>query len=140
MTGGGTGEFGGVRIMLVEDQLFLRNMIARMLGGIGFKEVVAARDGEEAMALLSADPVDVVLCDLKMPNMDGFDFLRKLRESLRPEVAEVPVIALTSVADVESVNKLRALGISGYIVKPASITAVVERVRSALKGGRKAAG
>jgi CheY-like chemotaxis protein len=109
-----------------------------MLGGLGVKEILAARDGEEAMALLTGEPVDVVLCDLKMPNMDGFDFLKKLRAAEKGEIAQVPVVALTSVADAESVHRLRALGISGYIVKPASTRAVIDRVRAALKGGKKA--
>jgi two-component system, chemotaxis family, chemotaxis protein CheY len=137
--GENTGEFGAVSILLVEDQLFLRTMMARMLGDIGFRQIHTARDGEEAMTRLASETVDIVLCDLKMPNMDGFDFLKKLREAERPEIAQVPVVALTGVSDADSVHRLRALGISGYIVKPASIRAIVDRVRSALKGARKAA-
>jgi len=131
-------EFRNIRILLIEDQLFIRSMTARMLGGIGFKEVLQARDGQEALELLAktGSPVDVILCDLKMPNMDGFAFVKALRET-PVSTAEIPVIALTASSDAEDVHKLRELGISGYIVKPASIQMIVARVRSALRAAKK---
>lgn len=110
-------EFANVRILLIEDQLFIRSMMVRMLNGIGFKQVLQARDGKEALDLIAADRefVDVILCDLKMPNMDGFDFLAKLRE-LPTGSAQTPVVMLTASNDPESVHKLKALGIAGHIV------------------------
>ena len=131
-------EFANVRILLIEDQLFIRSMMARMLNGIGFKQVLQARDGKEALDLIAADRefVDVILCDLKMPNMDGFDFLAKLRE-LPTGSVQTPVVMLTASNDPESVHKLKALGIAGYIVKPASTQTVVERVRVALKAAKR---
>jgi len=131
-------EFANVRILLIEDQLFIRSMMARMLNGIGFKQVLQARDGQEALDLIAADRefVDVILCDLKMPNMDGFDFLTKLRE-LPTGSAQTPVVMLTASNDPESVHKLKSLGIAGYIVKPASTQMVVERVRVALKAAKR---
>ncbi len=131
------GEFGTVRILLIEDQLFIRSMMARMLSGIGFKEILQARDGQEAIDLISADKefVDVVLCDLKMPNMDGIEFITKLR-ALPTGSAQTPVVMLTASNDPETVHKLKALGIAGYIVKPASTQMVVERVRSALRAAK----
>ncbi len=132
-------EFASIRILLIEDQLFIRSMMARMLNGIGFKEILQARDGKEAIDLISADRefVDVILCDLKMPNMDGFEFLAKLRE-LPTGSAQIPVVMLTASNDPESVHKLKGLGIAGYIVKPASTQMVVERIRIALKAAKKA--
>jgi len=132
-------EFASIRILLIEDQLFIRSMMARMLNGIGFKEILQARDGKEALDLIAADRefVDVILCDLKMPNMDGFEFLAKLRE-LPTGSAQIPVVMLTASNDPESVHKLKGLGIAGYIVKPASTQMVVERIRIALKAAKKA--
>jgi len=132
-------EFANVRILLIEDQLFIRSMMARMLNGIGFKEILQARDGKEAIDLISTDRefVDVILCDLKMPNMDGFEFLAKLRE-LPTGSAQIPVVMLTASSDPETVHKLKGLGIAGYIVKPASTQMVVERVRIALRAAKKA--
>lgn len=128
-------EFDGVRILLIEDQLFIRSMTARMLNGIGFKEILQARDGKEAIDLMSSvgETVDVVLCDLKMPNMDGFEFVTKLRALPLESVARVPVVVLTGTSDSDSVQRLRNLGIAGYIVKPASTQTIVERVRAALR-------
>ncbi len=132
-------EFDGVRILLIEDQLFIRSMTARMLNGIGFKEILQARDGKEAIDLMSSvgETVDVVLCDLKMPNMDGFEFVTKLRALPLESVARVPVVVLTGTSDSDSVQRLRNLGIAGYIVKPASTQTIVERVRAALRTAKK---
>ena len=133
------GEFGGVRILLIEDQLFIRSMTARMLNGIGFKEILQARDGKEAIDLIAAErqPIDVILCDLKMPNMDGFEFVTKLRGLPSESMAQVPVVVLTGTSDADSVQRLRALGIAGYIVKPASTQTIVERVHAALRMTRR---
>lgn len=132
-------EFADIRILLIEDQLFIRSMMARMLNGIGFKQILQARDGKEAIDLISADRdfVDVILCDLRMPNMDGIEFITKLRE-LPTGSAQTPVVMLTASSDPGDVHKLKALGIAGYIVKPASTQMVVERVRAALRAAKKA--
>lgn len=132
-------EFSGVRILLIEDQLFIRSMTARMLSGIGFKDILQARDGKEAIDLMSSvgETVDVILCDLKMPNMDGFEFVTKLRTLPLESVARVPVVVLTGTSDSDSVQRLRTLGIAGYIVKPASTQTIVERVRAALRSTRR---
>jgi len=133
------GEFAGVKILLIEDQLFIRSMTARMLSGIGFREILQARDGKEAIDLMSSvgETVDVVLCDLKMPHMDGFEFVTKLRALPLETVARVPVVVLTGTSDADSVQRLRTLGIAGYIVKPASTQTFVERVRAALRTAKK---
>jgi DNA-binding NarL/FixJ family response regulator len=133
------GEFAGVKVLLIEDQLFIRSMTARMLSGIGFREILQARDGKEAIDLMSSvgETVDVVLCDLKMPHMDGFEFVTKLRALPLETVARVPVVVLTGTSDADSVQRLRTLGIAGYIVKPASTQTIVERVRAALRTAKK---
>jgi DNA-binding response OmpR family regulator len=71
-----------------------------------------------------------------MPNMDGFAFVTALRDSAL-STAEIPVVVLTASSDAEDVHRLRALGIAGYIVKPASIEMIVKRVRAALRATRK---
>lgn len=136
MTGG---AFSDVRILMIEDQLFLRALMVRMLNGLGFKDILQARDGKEALEIVSAagDAVDVILCDLRMPTMDGFEFIAALRASPAESVARIPVIVLTGTSDTKSVHRLRALGIAGYIVKPASPRAIAERVSAALRAPRR---
>jgi two-component system chemotaxis response regulator CheY len=136
-------EFADVRILLIEDEMFIRSVTARMLKGLGFKEIVQARNGQEGIELISvaAQPIDVVLCDLKMPVMDGFEFITALRSLPKSKIAKTPVVALTAKSDVDSVQRVRDLGVAGYIVKPASIRAIAERVRSALqRQGKPSAG
>jgi len=136
------GAFSDVRVLMIEDQLFLRALMVRMLNGLGFKDILQARDGKEALEIVSAagDAVDVILCDLRMPTMDGFEFIAALRASPVESVARMPVVVLTGTSDTKSVHRLRALGIAGYLVKPASPQAIAERVSAALRGrGRDAA-
>jgi DNA-binding NarL/FixJ family response regulator len=71
--------------------------------------------------------------------MDGFEFIAALRASPVESIARVPVVVLTGTSDTKSVHRLRALGIAGYIVKPASPQAIAERVSAALRAPKREA-
>lgn len=79
-------------------------------------DVITACDGMEALEKLPAQKVDLVITDLNMPNMDGFEFIRSLRENA--EYQEVPVIVLTSLPEEKNKETGDKLGISSYLMKP----------------------
>src|SRR6201996_3013739 len=85
-----------VRILLVDDDPILREFGVVHLSSEA-ASVTTAGDGEEALAMLEQAPVDIVLLDLEMPRMDGFDVLRRLRAN--PRTAELPVIVVTGRED-----------------------------------------
>jgi two-component system chemotaxis response regulator CheY len=122
-----------VRVLLVEDEPFIRGTIRRMLRALGCSEVREAPDGTEALALLSYGyrPA-LVLCDVHMAPMDGLAFLRHLRAGSDPVQAKVPIIMLTGATDEETVRAARGLGIGGYLVKPVSPATLAERVNTVL--------
>lgn len=117
------------RILVVEDQEDNRTILRDLLTSAGFT-VLEARDGGEGLAMALADPPDLVLMDIQMPVMDGYETTRRLEAE--PRLRAVPVIAVTSYALSGDETKARAAGCDGYIAKPFSPRALLARVRSQL--------
>ncbi len=102
-------------VMIVDDSEAIRKFLVFALRAQGFS-VVVARDGMDALEKLSQNKVDLVITDLNMPNMDGFEFLRALRED--HEYFEVPVIILSSLSSDQDVEMGLSLGANSYLIKP----------------------
>ena len=102
-------------VMIVDDSESIRKFLVFALRAQGFT-VVAARDGMDALEKLSQNKVDLVITDLNMPNMDGFEFLKALREDR--EYSEVPVIILSSLSSDQDIETGLRLGANSYLVKP----------------------
>jgi two-component system OmpR family response regulator len=115
------------KILLVDDDAHIRQLVRVLLQREGFA-IVEAADGAEALALLDTVTVDLVILDLMMPNMDGWELCRRLRA-----VAEVPLLMLT--AKGETPDKVRGfqLGTDDYLVKPFEPVELVMRVKALLK-------
>lgn len=108
--------------LVVEDHDFQRRTMARMLRSLGAREVREARDGRQALASISQAPVDLVVCDLNMPEMDGMEFMRHLGEA-RSE-ASVIIASAQDHALLSSVDRMaRAYGVHllGVIEKPVTL-------------------
>ena len=102
------------RILLIEDTPIVREPLARLLKDEGF-QVIAAADGAEAMTHLETHVVDLILLDVLMPHMNGLTFLERLRHD--PQHADIPVIAVTGVADSGNLARLRQLGVRSILHK-----------------------
>jgi len=102
------------RILLAEDDRILRKAGETALRKKGY-EVIAAVDGEEALAKARQDPPDLVLLDVMMPKIHGFDVLRGLKGD--PRTKEVPVIMLTNLAQPADIKRATDAGACGYLVK-----------------------
>jgi two-component system chemotaxis sensor kinase CheA len=102
-------------ILLVDDSAFFRNMLAPVLQAAGF-EVASLGSGPEALAYIAdGRNVDVVITDIEMPDMDGFELAQALRRN--PRTGAIPVIALSSVLSPESVARGREVGFYDYVAK-----------------------
>ena len=102
-------------IMVVDDSETIRKFLSFALRALGFS-VVSARDGMDALEKLSQNKVDLVITDLNMPNMDGFEFLKALREDT--QYCHVPIIILSSLNSSQEIEMGMQLGASSYLVKP----------------------
>lgn len=105
-------------ILVVDDSATVRKFVSVSLGMQGFN-VVTACDGMDALEKLPAQQVDLIITDLNMPQMDGFELIRSLRES--PAYHDLPVIILTSLSDGASKKQSEHLGVHSYLQKPFSL-------------------
>lgn len=103
-------------VLLAEDSTFFRKQVAGFLKELNY-QVVEAADGEEAWSTLQNEPdkFDLVVTDIEMPNMDGFEFCRRIRA--HDSTRDLPVIALTSLSTDENIRRGRDVGITEYQVK-----------------------
>ncbi len=108
----------GRTILAVDDSATARKFISVALSIQGFV-VVTACDGMDALEKLPNQQVDLVITDLNMPHMDGFELITALREN--PHYKDLPVIVLTSLNDEESKGRSAGVGANSYIVKPFSL-------------------
>src|SRR5262245_1665445 len=119
-------------VLLAEDDRFLRKAAETMLKRNGFT-VTAAADGEEALRLAREVHPDLVLLDLIMPKMQGFDVLAALKAG--PETASIPVIVLSNLGQDSDVQLARERGATDYIIKSnIALESIVERVRTFFAG------
>jgi len=118
-------------ILIVEDDEFLRGLINKKLASEGFS-VMSAIDGEDGIKKAKEDKPDLVLLDLVLPNIDGFEVLSKIREDA--SISKTPVIILSNLGQKEDIDKGMKLGATDYIIK-AQFTPeeIVERVKNVLK-------
>ena len=105
-------------VMIVDDSATVRKFVSVSLAMQGF-EVIQASDGMDALEKLPRHRVDLLITDLNMPNMDGFELIKALRES--PQYGELPVIILSSLSDQVSRDHGTRLGVGSYLVKPFSL-------------------
>jgi CheY-like chemotaxis protein len=121
------------RILLAEDDRFLRKAAETALKRHGFT-VIPAVDGEEALRLARAEAPDLVLLDMIMPKMQGFEVLRSLKGD--PATAAIPVLILSNLGQDSDVQQALEAGAAGYFVKAnLSLQDLVKRVGELVGGG-----
>lgn len=114
-------------ILVVDDNAVNRKVLTGILSGGGFRRVLEAADGEEALALARDRQIDLMLLDLMMPGMSGFEVCEQVRGAA--ELADLPIVIQTAVADVSTRTKVFDSGASDLIAKPLNVTEVLGRVR-----------
>ena len=124
--------FAPYRVLLVEDNDFVRFTVRKHLNGLGFKEVLEAPNGFEGMKMLETQSPDIVVCDIKMEPVNGFDFLDHVRGKGSP-YRKMPVIFLTASADPSDVKKAMDAGIDGYLLKPVAVEDLKAKLSSLLQ-------
>jgi putative two-component system response regulator len=118
------------QIMIVDDDPDTVSILARHLEREGFVAIEAG-SGAQCLKLVEQNEVDVILLDLMMPDMDGFQVTRALKNS--PETAEIPIIMITARDDIEARAEGMRLGVSDFLSKPVFRRQLANRIRAQLQ-------
>jgi two-component system chemotaxis response regulator CheY len=118
------------RIMVVDDSGMTRKMLSLSLSREGFA-VEMAENGMEALEKLFKDRYDLVITDMNMPQMDGMELLRHLRND--SQYRSVPVVVLSSNSTPEEIQRAMKAGANFYLIKPTDSAKLIECVRKALR-------
>jgi len=115
-------------ILIVEDDKNLRRLIGTVLKQNGFN-VLSANDGEQALDILDSTKADLIICDIMMPNMDGYELTRSLREANY----NMPILMITAKDTMEDKRKGFVSGTDDYMVKPINIDEMLLRINALLR-------
>jgi CheY-like chemotaxis protein len=127
--------FTGRKVLLVEDNALNREIAKKLLMGQGF-QVEEAVDGKVAVEKLKASHADeysVVLMDIQMPIMDGYEATKMIRDLDNRILANVPIVAMTANAFGEERKKAFACGMNGYVTKPIEINVLFETLKQIIE-------
>ena len=123
----------GIRVLLVEDDAFLREICLKKLINDGY-EVYAAIDGKEALEIVGLAKPDIVLLDIVLPSIDGFQVLSTIRKHNNKEVANIPIIMLSNLGQEEDIKKAMDMGANDYLVKAHFTTEeIADKIKQVVK-------
>jgi two-component system, cell cycle response regulator DivK len=114
------------RILVVEDQEDNRRILRDLLTSAGY-EVIQAENGEEALAAAARERPDLILMDIQLPLLDGYEATRRIKAD--PDLRAIPIIAVTSYALSGDEGKARAAGCDAYVTKPYSPRVLLAKIR-----------
>jgi putative two-component system response regulator len=124
-------EVLSARILAVDDLAANLEVLSDMLQGDGYEAVTVTSDPEEGLRICEEEPVDLLLLDVRMPKIDGHEFIRRLRERSRPD--PIPILVLSAQADQETRRRALAAGVRDFVNKPFIMWELLLRVRNALE-------
>jgi DNA-binding response OmpR family regulator len=124
------------RVLVIDDDPSLQSLVGMLLGRVGI-QITSAETAVEGIRLLNEEDFDILILDLMLPDMDGLDLLKALRQDNRFD--NLPVLILSARADPEAIRNGLAAGADGYLTKPYLPHSLTQRVTSMLSQGRRPA-
>jgi CheY-like chemotaxis protein len=121
-------ELVGVKALVVEDHEDLRELMCAVLEVAGMT-VLSAPSASEALDVLRATRVDIIVSDIGMPEEDGYDFIRRVRSSREQAIAGIPAIAVTAYASAEDRARAMLAGFNVHVTKPYDVEELITAVR-----------
>ena len=118
-------------VLVVDDNQDVRDLVVLFLSADGF-HVFSASNGEDALAILKSNPINLVLLDVMMPGISGLDVLTEIRTGSNKKIRDIPVMMITAKSSTEDIDKALAIGANSYVVKPFRGTTIREKVRNIL--------
>jgi CheY-like chemotaxis protein len=127
--------FKTLRVLVADDDAFSQKIVVMVLNNIGVKNIIVARNGTEALTSLATtvEPIDLVISDIEMPGIGGFELARRIRLGTVSKYKDIPILMLTGHSTEENITKGRIHRIQGFIVKPPSAEVLERYMTRALK-------
>jgi len=126
-------ENRGVKVLLAEDDKFLRDICGTKLIKEGF-QIVEAIDGQEVVKILEKEKPNIVLLDIVLPSVNGFEILSQIRSHIDPAIAKIPVLMLSNLGQEDDIKKAMELGASDYLIKSNFTTQeITDKIKKTLK-------
>lgn len=119
-----------MKVLIVDDCPTTRKLLSIHLRSKGY-DVLLAENGLDALEKIGKEDINLILSDINMPYMDGIEFVKTLKTD--PQGADIPVIMVTSEADVEEKEKAFKAGANGYLVKPVGSDTITQNIKDILK-------
>ena len=119
------------RILITDDAPQTRLLVTRILQKMTKWEALEAEDGEQALEMIKKEKPDLLILDIMMPNMDGYELLQELKST--PSLSDIPVLIFTALKTPTSEQKVYELGADGFLVKPIEPKRMVEQIRKTLE-------
>ncbi len=120
-----------MNFLLIDDSAIIRKMVKIALKKVFKGEILEAGDGLEALNVLTMNPVDLIICDINMPNMDGMEFLSRVKET--EDFKDIPVIMLSTEQGEEDIKEAMKRGAAAYLKKPVKPDVLIKTVYEVLK-------
>ncbi len=127
-----TNAFSKARILLVDDEPFIRRTTSSVLRSLGVSEVIEAKSASDAISSLGKNEVDLLITDIAMPEMNGLELIQQIRMGETPAHRGLRTIVMTSFSFPEILSSGLLLDISGFLVKPINPANAEEKIRFAL--------
>ncbi len=121
----------GMKILVVDDFSAMRRILKKVLGQIGFTNIIEADDGTTALDVLKDNKVDLIVSDWTMPKMSGLDLLKTVRSN--ESTKDTPFLMVTASSQKDDVFEAIQAGVSNYIVKPFTADTVKEKLARIFK-------
>ncbi len=124
--------YDNISVLVVEDQDFVRDLVATVLRQIGFRQVSTASDGTAALKAVGLEPPKLILCDINMEPMNGIEFIQHLQKAGFTGIKRIPTIFLTAHTEEALVKKAVAIGIDAFLIKPVKRQILEQKIEAVL--------
>lgn len=129
-------DLRSLRVLVVDDNAHMRNLVMTILHAFGVKQVEQASDGADALQYMTTINFDLIIADWMMEPLDGLDFTRLIRTGSDSKNPYVPIILMTGHTDLESVIEARDAGVNEILAKPISAKTLYDRIVSIIERPR----
>ena len=121
-----------MKVLIVDDFATMRRILRNILKQIGFKNMIEADNGKNALKELKKEKVDLIMCDWNMPEMPGIELLKNIRAD--DELKDIPFVMVTAEAQKDNIIEAVKAGVSNYVIKPFTAETITEKLQKVFGG------